>query len=343
MQTCVLQARKIYRVGYPRPVPPSPLRLSSPFVLALLLGGAPGCTPANSAASETCPAAGEALEDCPWAAIARASAREPSDFERLAKEVIAEVDDDAKRPDVLALWGTSLNVDEMAKKEIVNPVFLDTLTAHAHAPPREGAKTHAGVEHTYGYLFSTLPTPFGWKRARWVKPDLEQGFGLTKGALGPHPLKGTLLSNVTYLAGKIALRDDARAQATLDRHAEAAVDPSIAKVPFASLVITRLSETLAASGRTIVLRTDLVAFPRATGSAMSTHLLVYSVADSAAGGPKLVTAFPVATAFVQKTLDPTLLGSDRPIVTRYNAYVEGVTGQDPPLRGRRGADGSAPP
>jgi hypothetical protein len=313
-----------------------------------LLSAACASPRVGGVAPGACPAAGETADDCPWAAVGRALAAEArakgdvaTALETLAPELVAAADADAKRPELLALWGTSLNEDELAHAEILAPPILDALNARAHAPPRDGNKTHAGVEHTYGYLLSTLRTPFGFKRARWVKPELELGFALDKGALGPRPPVGTLLTNATYFAGRVAFRTDARARASLERFV-GAVDPSIARVAFEQLAVTRLTEALTIDGRTVVLRTDFVPFPRAVPGGTSTHLLVYSVADSSAEGVRLVTAFPVGKAFVQKALAPTELGEAMPIPTRYNAFVPGVTGQEPPLRGRRGADGPAP-
>ncbi len=309
--------------------------------LVLLVAAAASCAPAR--APGPCPVAPETAEDCPWAALGRAlAAGDGASLAALAPDLAAAAEADAASPELLALWGQSSNFDEVARAEIVPAGVLDALNARAHVAPRDGARTHAGVEHTYGYLLSTLRTPFGFKRARWVRRELELGFALAPGALGPSPKAGTLLSNVTYFAGRIALRGDARARAALDR-AASSVEPSLARVPYEQLASTRLTESLALSGRTVVLRTDFVPFPRAVPGSAPTHLLVYSVADSSEAGAKLVTAFPVTTAFVQQALDPSQLGEAMPITTRYNAYVDGVTGQVPALRGRRGADGPAPP
>ncbi len=322
---------------------------SRAFLLAVLAVAA-GCLPARSGGADpgVCPVAPETSDDCPWGAIGRALASDAAakrdvagTLAKLAPELVRDAEEDGARPALLALWGTSLNDDELAHAEIVAPEILDALAARAGAARRHGKKTHAGVAHTYGYVLSTLHTSFGYKRARWVKPDLELAFSLTKGALGPRPPAGTLLTNVTYFAGRVAFRTDARARATLERFA-GAVEPSIRRVAFEQLSVTRLTESLTIEGRTIALRTDFVPFPRAVGGGTGTHLLVYSIADSSADGPRLVTAFPVGNAFVQKALAPGELGEAMPITTRYNAFVDGVTGQEPPLRGRRGADGPAP-
>jgi hypothetical protein len=323
------------------------------FLTAFALASLVACAPARVAAVELgpCPVAPETRDDCPWAAMGRTLARDAAanaDISAalgvVAKDLTVALDSDARHPEMLALWDRSLAVDELAHAPIVAPGILDALNARAHVAPRDGDRTHAGVQHTYGYLLSTLQTPFGFKRARWVKRDVEQAFSLAAGALGPHPHAGTLLANVTYFAGRIAFRGDAKSRATLERLAAAhAVEPSLTRVAYEELAVTRLTESLALDGRTVSLRTDFVPFPRAVPDGASTHLLVYSVLDSRADGPRLVTVFPVATSFVQRALEPASLGEAMPITTRYNAYVEGVTGAPLPLRGRRGADGPAPP
>src|SRR5205823_4357190 len=108
------------------------------------------------------------------------------------------------------LWGTSINYDELAKAIIVHPAILRALDKSfvSHAPmevqnidaqapesvatarllgvapthdPAGHPLAHAGMEHTYGYLFSVLKTSFGYKRARWVSGESERGFGLKTG------------------------------------------------------------------------------------------------------------------------------------------------------------------
>ena len=329
------------------------IRCLAALSLSSLLCLAPSCAAPRMAQAELgpCPVAPETAVDCPWAAMGRALAREPAAsgdvgaaLDGTAGDIARALDSDARHPEMLALWDRSLALDELAHAPILAPAVVDALNARAHVAPREGDKTHAGVLHTYGYLLSTLPTSFGFKRARWVKRDVEQAFSLTAGALGPRPSTGTLLANLTYFAGRIAFRSDAKTRATLERLAAANLfEASLARVPYGELPITRLTESLAIEGRTIALRTDFVPFARAVPDGASTHLLVYSVLDSRADGPRLVTLFPVTTAFVQRALDPASLGEAMPITTRYNAFVEGVTGATPPVRGRRGADGAAPP
>ncbi len=272
----------------------------------------------------------EKAEDCPWAGAARllseAAGRNENPapvFSARAPGILRQLDADRANPAVLKLWGESINYDELAKGEIVQPGILGFIAARLGAARPRGEIIHAGLEHTYGYLFSLLPTKFGFKRARWVRPDIEDGLGLPRGSAGPSPSEGTLLANITCLAGGIALKDDPAALALLEK-ASAGCGGAARAFVSRGTARTRLTETAALpGGRRVDLRTDFVPFNKKAGG--NTHLLVYSVYDSAAGQAYLITAFPVNADFVRNALDPAGLGGNKPVQTRYNAFVEGLT------------------
>ncbi|MDD5209818.1 MAG: hypothetical protein PHV36_10560 [Elusimicrobiales bacterium] len=276
-----------------------------------------------------CPQASEKAEDCPWAGAARlldAKAGGKEDlapvFAAHAPGILKQLDADRSNTAALSLWGESINFDEMANGIIVHNEILGFLSTRLGVAQPKGKIVHAGMEHTYGYLFSLLPTKFGFKRARWVRPDIEEGLGLPRGSAGPSPSEGTLLANVSCLAGGIALKDDQAASALLER----------AK-PFCAAALRnysparrlRLTEEVALpGGRKVALRTDFVPFLKKAGG--NSHLLVYSFYDSAAKRAFLVTAFPVNEEFVERTVAPSGLGEGKAVQTRYNAHVEGFTG-----------------
>ena len=281
----------------------------------------------------------ETAADCPWAEAAREMGEKAGRSEDLAlvfstyaPGLLAQLDADKTNPALLKLWGESINYDELANGEIVSPFVLAFISARLGAPAPRGRIMHAGLEHTYGYLFSLLPTKFGFKRARWVRQDIEEGLGLAKGSVGPAPVQGTLLSNVTCLAGGIALRGDKPAEALLAK-ACAHSPGAVKNFKPAAVRPQRLSETvLLPGGRKVTLCTDFVPFIKPAGG--NTHLLIYSVRDSAMKHAYLVTTFPVSEGFVKGATDPGGLGKDRPVQTRYNAYVEGLTG-DAKFKGLR--------
>lgn len=302
----------------------------------------------------------ETSEDCPWASVSRALTSDIHSrvsTEEMLASLLPQLDRqlkiDAQLEGYKSLWGQSLNYDEYAKEEIVEPKVLDAIFKEAKAPKRDDRVVHAGLEHTYGYLFSNLKTPFGYKRARWVRGDIESGFGLPRGTLGPATKEGTLFSNLTYFAGKIAFRDEpSRLKAIEDGREHVAT--TLRDFNFDSLKVARLTERVAIKEtgflksinpfrdsdelHVITLRTDLVAFPKNTkssGSKENSHLLIYSIDDSRKSGPALITAFPVNAAFVEKLVAAENLGQGKTITTRYNAFVADLTGSNKTLTGSR--------
>lgn len=292
------------------------------FILAL----------ATSSAYAICPdtARGETQEDCPWAGIARALSQQaqtrrltPADLEQASPSLSKQIAHDSREIALKALWGKSINYDELANAIIIDPAILKTLASAFRVKLTDAMLaehlSHAGMEHTYGYLFSNLKTSFGYKRARWVHGDIERGFGLPVGTFGPQAPEvsgGTLFSNVTYFFGRIAFHDDAGALKILENHS-GGVAKALREFNYLLLKPVRFEETIPSKG--VVLRTDLV-----VNLWGKSYLLVYSVVTN--GKPRLITGFPVDQGFVDSLLSKDELGTGKPITTRYNAYVEGVSG-----------------
>jgi hypothetical protein len=308
--------------------------------LAGLLAGWMTIDGKQGIAEQTCPdiSLGEAEEDCPWAAQARAlqgvaaqGGAVAVELRKLAPQLVAALEQDQVRDEWKDLWGQSINFDELAQGIIVDPGILEAIgeLMDVELPGLAERHVHAGLEHTYGYLFSTLRTQFGYKRARWVRADIEKGFGLPRGLLGPSPATGTLFSNVTYFIGRIAFARNAQQLAVLTAE-EDGVPAELKALDYGKLKPTRLVETFSAGpGRQVVLATDFVRFPSAPAAATdNSALLVYSVLDPLSGErARLVTAFPVTEGFMKTALDPANLGQDKKIVTRYNAYLPDVSGK----------------
>ncbi len=231
---------------------------------------------------------------------------------------------------LIPLWGTSINFDEGARGIIVAPELLDVLFAKFQTPPRRDRIVHAGIEHVYGYLFSNLQTPFGYKRARWVDGDLERGFGLPPGILSPMTLEGALFSNVTAFFGGIGFSDHPALLGALA--ADRTASPLLKNFPYRTLRWKRLKETVQLpDGAIVTLQTDFVPFTHIRGA--NSVLLLYTVIDSRESHPKLISGFPVAQSFMDRAIDPTGLGNQRDIITRYNLFVPGFTGTT--IRGKR--------
>ena len=321
--------------------------LSCILVMALLSACAasnvrPLSTPAASLSLSICPdsALGETALDCPWASISRqlsTAAQQGKSvteaFGNLAPRLKNELQADSQLQSWLALWGRSINFDEFALATIVDPAILDTILSLAQVDPRQNRIVHAGIEHTYGYLFSVLRTPYGYKRSRWVGDDIEVGFGLPRGTLGPSPAAGTLFSNLSFFAGRIALKDDTIAQAALIS-AQVTLADEIRNFDYGSLETRRLVETVQ-TPRRIELRTDIVKFKNIDPTRADQALLIYSIVDSADATAKLITAFPVGANFAEGVFAAALLGENQPVISRYNGYINGLTGVTPPLLGSR--------
>ncbi len=184
--------------------------------------------------------------------------------------------------------------------------------------------TFAGIEHTYGYLVSDLETPYGFKRARWVRDDVEMGFGLPRGVLGPKPSAGTLFGNVTFFAGRIAFRtpEDAAEASAVDAGG-ANVAPELRAFDFGSLEIVRIEETVQLD-RTVTLRTAYVAFTgRTPAPDGNTDFRVYSIRDGARA--RLISMFPVNPSSRAKALERSRMGEAQMITPQFNAVVNGFT------------------
>ncbi|OFZ19653.1 MAG: hypothetical protein A2X94_16475 [Bdellovibrionales bacterium GWB1_55_8] len=272
-------------------------------------------------------------------------------FESLVPGLVAQMKADAKRPDLKNLWGRSINFDEGAKGQILHPAILQTIGQAIEIPVHENAGhlVHAGMEHTYGYLFSNLKTPFGFKRARWVQGEIERGFNLPAGVLGPNTNEGTLLLNITSFIGKIAFRSEAIEREVIHRTSRDAAR-AIRNFRFEQLEPSRLLERVEVPNengktRTVKIYTDLVPFLRKPGNPKAnSHLLIYTVVDPFSHNAQLITAFPVQADFARRVLDPKGVGEAR-ISTRYNGYVDGLTGKSLPgvrrLIQRKATDRSA--
>jgi hypothetical protein len=291
------------------------------------------CERGDSAGTlDHCPdtASGERPEDCPWAAIARSFALRASNgtplapaIEGGAPELASDWADDADSPELLDLWGQAKNFDETANAPVVVPEIVDFLNERLHAPKRANLVTHAGVQNTYGYLFSLLKTSSGYRRARWTRGEIELGLGLSTSSLIPLPVGGSLFRNTTFFGGRIGLGDDDEAKAAVVALQDE-VTRALAAFAFRDLKVKRVLETIPLDGgRVVQLRTDLVPFKAPVND--DTHVIVYSYRDSKDGRSRLLSVFPTDKATADGLLSPSSFGERADLTTRYDGYVEGVT------------------
>ncbi|WP_144057903.1 hypothetical protein [Novipirellula maiorica] len=225
---------------------------------------------------------------------------------------------------VLSRWGHSVNTDELASQDIVAPEILSLLGEITHVPMQPPGY-HAGIQHTYGYLLSRIETPYGFKRDRWLRSTIENGFGLPKQSLQALPRRGTLLGNLTVFLSLLSLRD------------QPAVDMTGCTATFNSSELsrakgTRLLETFRlptsaststkAVGDVYQLQTDMFPFRTPLDHTNDSGLLVYAIRRGT-GSAKLITTFPISDKTKDELLDPERLGPQQSIRLRFNAYLDG--------------------
>lgn len=341
-------------------------------VITSLLGSwASWWSPARAEAACPDSALHETQLDCPWAGVARKLQNQkisPAGLKQIKATIrksipgfLDQLERDRKASGLADLWGTSRNIDESSlpttpKPSVTRIVPENLLRAFTSIWPLPFApdytEGHAGLTHTYGYLFSTLQTPYGYKRARYVKGEIEAGFGLPAGLLGGLPTSGTLLQNLTYFAGRIAFRPgasespgDARGLQALEALAKSpssGVAPAVLNFDYASLKPKRLLEQLEivepvppggkpewATRIHIEMRTDLVPFLHSNPTGKNSALLIHSIAHWPSGAlirvsppaPRLITVFPVEASFAERLFDPNALGEKVPMKARYNAVL----------------------
>jgi hypothetical protein len=252
---------------------------------------------------------------------------------RRAGFVVDQIEKDAKTSGLLKLWGSTQNFDELAGQVIVPEQIVVAISTLAGIDYESGSPVHSGLQHTYGYLFSSLKTAFGFKRDRWTKPTIERAFGISTATLRPKPEAGTLLGNATYFMGRIAFRSRPREMAML-RRLRSSVSPVAIEYPFRSLTVVRCVEQIQIHGGVHVnLQSDYVRLPYPTEDV--SWLLIYSVQDSRERVSQLVSMFPVSEESVEQNLDKASFGDRVPIRTRFNSWVNDVTGQA--IEGHRSA------
>lgn len=255
-------------------------------------------------------------EDTFWNAITRETIKNKMNILDVLADndpaLLEQIFTDSKDPLLPQFWGMSLNFDSNANKTIVDEKILKDLQA-IFSIQNDNQKVHAGVIHTYGYLFSIIDTPYGYKRKRWIDPTLNTGFSLSSQALSPFAIEGGMFSNVTYFAGRIAFKSE-------DRLTQLAALKNVANEVFifdySKLKKFRLEEDIGQ----YVLVTTFVEIPKKTDQ--NEFLLIYSTVNKSNHEEKLITAFPVNKETYQKTTAPSELGENKKITLRYNAYLE---------------------
>jgi hypothetical protein len=224
----------------------------------------------------------------------------------------SQIKKEAKDPYLLMFWGESLNFDSNAKKKIVDDKLIEELQALFNIK-NDNHIVHAGIIHTYGYLLSTIETPYGSKAKRWTAPTLTNAFHLKTKALSPENSEGGMFSNATYFAGMIAFKN--KTELSLLKN----VSNEVFTYDFKKLEVDRIEEML--KEHTLV--TTLVHFPHKSGDD-NEYLLIYSVIDKQLAKELLITVFPINAEAYKKLMNKELFGEQKKITLRYNAHIQGL-------------------
>ncbi|EMQ99848.1 hypothetical protein [Paeniglutamicibacter gangotriensis] len=107
-------------------------------------------------------------------------------------------------------WGLSTVVDENVGVPVIGRKDFEQLHRHAGLSATWPVG-NAGLIHVYGYLLSTVPTPYGLKRERWESGLLADALGLAGTAFllaDAHAGDQTVLQRVEAATAEILERPD---------------------------------------------------------------------------------------------------------------------------------------
>ncbi|WP_146070096.1 amino acid deaminase [Cryobacterium sp. Y29] len=94
-------------------------------------------------------------------------------------------------------WAHSTVLDENTETPVVSRELFETLHSEAGLPS-SWPVGNAGLLHVYGYLLSNVPTPYGYKRDRWIDGRMAAVLGMNPTYFLPWATEpGTLLKRVT--------------------------------------------------------------------------------------------------------------------------------------------------
>lgn len=233
--------------------------------------------------------------------------------------LLSQINQDSKDPYLLMFWGKSYNIDASSSKVIVNERLLKELHQKFNILSTD-TQAHAGIIHTYGYLFSHLDTPYGFKRKRWIDQSLNSAFSFENLSLSPDAIEGGLLSNLTYFIGMITLKNKTNLQLLKN------VSQEVQRFNYDGLKKYRLEEKT----KDVIIKTTFVSFPKNMATGDNSFLLIYTIFDLTLDKEYLITAFPINQKTFLNAQDKKYLGKNKSISLRYNAaldqFVQGTLG-----------------
>lgn len=225
--------------------------------------------------------------------------------------LLNQIENDSKDPYLLMFWGQSSNEDASNNKTIVDEKVLNQINKKFNYH-QNNKVSHAGIIHSYGYMFSRLMTPYGYKRKRWLDRTLNYAFSFTDESLSPQTKSGSLLSNITYFIGMISLTNKTKLELLKN------VSTEVRRFNYESLHVSTLTEKV----DHMTIKTFFVHFPKILPNDENRYLLIYTLEDSRLKNEQLITAFPVNEGMVKAAQKTSELGLNKKVTLRYNAFYE---------------------
>ncbi len=247
-----------------------------------------------------------------------------------APELYEQICRSGKCQSLLNLWGECLNVDDNTSEEIVDPSILKLL-GELTGVSMDSPVVHAGIQHSYGYLFSLIETPYGQKRERWTERSLETALEFSRPTFQPITRHGTLLLNLTYFLGRIMFRGR-RSEIARLRRSRHIVDPHLTDVNYRQLKCYRIIEEIGTGKQRIQAISDLLTLANSPDPEALHAFLIYGIRSEWSDDFKLITAFPISAESFHLLLEPPC-GVKVRVQLKYNAYSAGVTRE--PTQGKR--------
>ncbi|CAH0200304.1 amino acid deaminase [Plantibacter cousiniae (nom. nud.)] len=156
--------------------------------------------------------------------LARRAETEPSTVLEEHSWLGAAIDEDTAAGR-FASWGASTVIDEHTGGPVIPRVLFEALHARTGLAATWPVG-NAGLLHVYGYLLSSVATPYGLKRDRWLDGTLARGFGLPDDEFVPWARGSSLLSRVTAAAQDLLARPVRTADGPSGRMCLALGDPT---------------------------------------------------------------------------------------------------------------------
>ncbi|WP_155288554.1 hypothetical protein [Rhodococcoides fascians] len=129
-------------------------------------------------------------------AISRSGDGGPTPADIDADWFVEQVLSSRSDPAEMAKWASSTVIDD----NVQAPVFNERVFSWLHngvAGAFNFPIGHAGLMHVYGYLLSSVETPYGLKRERWLSHDLAKAFGLKPSFFIPTASAVSLMERVS--------------------------------------------------------------------------------------------------------------------------------------------------